>query len=120
MQRLLSFAQATSAARPDRKVLDSYRAIQDHLLVSPAVMTNWKRRGISKEGALQAQKEIGCNAGWLLTGEGAQEAPSEVLLDQIIAACQLMNRAQRWQLLVVAKAYLSAPESAGVEVPLPT
>lgn len=35
---------------------------------TPQVVKNWEARGISNEGALQAQKIIGCDANWLLDG----------------------------------------------------
>jgi hypothetical protein len=38
------------------------------------VVNNWEARGVSKEGALLAQREIGCDANWLLTGEGSMQA----------------------------------------------
>ncbi|WP_221624840.1 MULTISPECIES: LexA family transcriptional regulator [unclassified Burkholderia] len=41
------------------------------LNVSPQKVTNWLSRGVSKEGMLDAQRLIGCNATWLQTGEGA-------------------------------------------------
>lgn len=40
------------------------------LNVSPQKVTNWLSRGVSKEGMLDAQRLIGCNATWLQTGEG--------------------------------------------------
>jgi hypothetical protein len=40
------------------------------LNMSAQVVTNWKRRGPSVEGALAAQREFGCDANWVLTGEG--------------------------------------------------
>lgn len=38
--------------------------------VSPQKVTNWKKRGVSTEGMLDAQRLIGCSAIWLQTGEG--------------------------------------------------
>jgi phage repressor protein C with HTH and peptisase S24 domain len=38
--------------------------------VSPQKVTNWKSRGVSTEGMLDAQRLIGCSATWLQTGEG--------------------------------------------------
>jgi len=35
---------------------------------TPQVVKNWEARGISSEGALLAQKIIGCDANWLLEG----------------------------------------------------
>lgn len=70
MSRLLSFArEATAAHPPQRRILD-FQAVGQRLGVSSAVMTNWKARGISKDGAFDAQRAFGCNAWWLLTGDG--------------------------------------------------
>lgn len=49
-------------------------------------MTNWKKRGISKEGAITAEQELGCSVNWVLTGEGAEDSaakrePEEIDLD---------------------------------------
>lgn len=38
--------------------------------VSPQKVTNWKSRGVSTEGMLDAQRLIGCSATWLQTGVG--------------------------------------------------
>jgi transcriptional regulator with XRE-family HTH domain len=38
---------------------------------SPQRLNNWERRGISREGAVEAEKTIGCSANWLLDGTGA-------------------------------------------------
>lgn len=36
--------------------------------VTPQVMKNWETRGVSEAGALIAQRVVGCDANWLLTG----------------------------------------------------
>lgn len=36
----------------------------------PQTITNWKKRGISKQGALKAAAIFGVSATWILTGEG--------------------------------------------------
>lgn len=41
---------------------------------SPQTLTNWKRRGVSKAGALKAAAEFGCSANWILNG--ADSGPS--------------------------------------------
>lgn len=41
-------------------------AVARLLGVTPQVVKNWETRGLSSEGALLAQKMIGCNANWLL------------------------------------------------------
>lgn len=43
-------------------------AVARLLEVSPQVVKNWEGRGLSLEGALLAQKTIGCDANWLLAG----------------------------------------------------
>lgn len=51
--------------------------LKARLGITPAVMSNWKARGISKEGALAAEAEFGCSAHWLLTGK-AEAVSSDV------------------------------------------
>lgn len=46
------------------------------LNVSDQRVTNWKKRGISLEAALDAQRKIGVNAVWLLDGAGSQTPPA--------------------------------------------
>lgn len=36
----------------------------------PQTITNWKKRGVSKQGALKAAATFGVSATWILTGEG--------------------------------------------------
>ena len=38
--------------------------------VSPQTVNNWEARGISKDGALDAQRKLGVSAVWLLHDEG--------------------------------------------------
>jgi phage repressor protein C with HTH and peptisase S24 domain len=44
---------------------------------SPAVVTNWKSRGVSKDGRLKAHAKAGINPTWISTGDG--EMLSKVL-----------------------------------------
>ncbi|HGL4551712.1 TPA: S24 family peptidase [Acinetobacter baumannii] len=39
----------------------------------PQTITNWKKRGVSKAGALKAAAKFGVAANWILTGEGKKE-----------------------------------------------
>lgn len=48
--------------------------LQVRLEISSATLTNWKSRGVSKEGAIKAEREFGCSVNWVLTGEGAEDA----------------------------------------------
>lgn len=75
MIRLLDYVRTNPRSpRPNATFADIGR----QLGASSAVMTNWKSRGISREGALQAEREYGCSGSWLLTGEGAAERGSRL------------------------------------------
>lgn len=39
----------------------------------PQTITNWKKRGVSKAGALKAAAKFGVAANWILTGEGKKK-----------------------------------------------
>lgn len=68
-RRLLAAArEATAYDSPLRRVSD-FEQLRKALNVSAAVLTNWKERGVSKEGALAAEALWGCSACWVLTGE---------------------------------------------------
>lgn len=41
---------------------------------SPQTITNWKRRGVSKAGALKASSKFNVSANWILTGFGEKES----------------------------------------------
>ncbi|ENV79481.1 MULTISPECIES: LexA family transcriptional regulator [Acinetobacter] len=41
---------------------------------SPQTITNWKRRGVSKAGALKASSKFNVSANWILTGIGEKES----------------------------------------------
>lgn len=66
MKRLLDFARETTRNLPGNQRVESFSDLGARLNVSSAVLTNWKARGISKEGALDAQRLWGVNALWLL------------------------------------------------------
>lgn len=74
MQRLLEHARRVTAGTPS-PVMD-WRSLLIRLQASPATITNWKRRGLSKEGALAAEREFGCSAAWLLDGDAAAPGPT--------------------------------------------
>lgn len=48
-------------------------AVARWLNVSPQNMTAWEKRGVSRAGALQAQKLSGYNATWILEGTGEEK-----------------------------------------------
>lgn len=72
VSRLLDYARRKTKGSP--VVIADFQALQVVLDASSAKMTNWKSRGISKEGAIKAERELGVSANWLLTGEGDEDA----------------------------------------------
>lgn len=61
-------------------------AVASLLNESPQTVNNWEARGVSQGGALKAQRATGCDANWLLTGEGPVLAGwpfSPALLDRV-------------------------------------
>lgn len=72
--RLLAFAQVATASR--RQPVTDWASLGACLGASAATVTNWKRRGVSKDGALDAEREFGCSAVWVLEGTGA-EVPTQ-------------------------------------------
>lgn len=38
----------------------------------PQTVSNWERRGVSRDGLLAIQKAVGCDAHWISTGQGAK------------------------------------------------
>lgn len=66
MQRLL--AAAIRATKGSQSPIRDFGGIGQHLGKSSAVITNWKRRGVSRAGAMDAEKAFGCPASWVLEG----------------------------------------------------
>lgn len=96
MPRLLHCAR--EATRGKRGAITDFKDIGVRLGESSGTITNWKSRGISKEGALKAARAFGCSATWLLDGKGdpgtgsaAPEPAPEV--DELQAALALIAQA---------------------------
>lgn len=70
LERLLTFAYGLS--------IDGPSALAAALNESDQTITNWRSRGVSQAGALKAQLKLGCNANWVLTGDG-EMVPSIVV-----------------------------------------
>ena len=88
--RLLDFARKATKGTPE-EVAD-LNGLTKRMNVSPQMMNNWKGRGISKDGALDAERLFGCSATWLLTGDkppkvGSSPLPELVqeLVDHLLA-----------------------------------
>lgn len=82
--RLFDYARKKTAKTAN--AVTDFAGLQVRLQVSSGTMTNWKSRGVSKEGAIKAEQELGCSVNWVLTGEGTEDSlvkrePEEIDLD---------------------------------------
>lgn len=68
MQILHESVERLYAAAKELRDVTGQSAVARLLNVTPQVVKNWESRGLSSDGALLAQKTIGCNANWLLEG----------------------------------------------------
>ena len=66
--RLLQAAQAATADLGPARRVDSEAKLRKHLNISSGTFTNWKARGVSKDGLLAAEKKYGRSASWIQTG----------------------------------------------------
>lgn len=58
-----------AAARMTKRLREPEQATLARLLnVAQQNVNNWERRGVSKEGALDAQRQLGISATWVLDG----------------------------------------------------
>jgi hypothetical protein len=64
--RLLECAKEASASTS--APITGFTDLIRRLNVTSGVMTNWKRRGVSSKGALQAEQEFGCSSSYVLLG----------------------------------------------------
>lgn len=67
MKRLLDYAK--EATKGDAASVADFADIGARLGESSATLTNWKARGVSKDGAIKAESVFGCSVHWILTGE---------------------------------------------------
>jgi len=72
MKRLLDFAKAATDGSDDP--VTDFASLGARMGATSAVLTNWKARGVSKEGAIKSEALFGCAANWVLTGEGPRRA----------------------------------------------
>lgn len=70
VKRLIDCAKrATEGLEPHKQVTDT-TSLQDRLAVSPQTFHNWTKRGVSKEGAIAAERAFGCAVNYILEGHG--------------------------------------------------
>lgn len=70
-ERLLACAIAATAHRAPEQRIANAQDLQRVLAWSPQRLSNMKSRGVSKEGALEAESELGCPATYVLDGSHA-------------------------------------------------
>lgn len=81
VERLLACAVSATAQRAPKNQVTTLRDVAVALGVSAQTMTNWKSRGLSRDGALQAQRVFGCSPQHLLNlGVGQPETTSALVL----------------------------------------
>jgi DNA-binding transcriptional regulator YiaG len=71
MQQIHETVVRLYAAAKELRDVTGQSAVARLLEVTPQVVKNWETRGLSSDGALLAQRIIGCNANWLLGTEQA-------------------------------------------------
>lgn len=74
------------------------------LNLSPQVLANWEKRGMSKGGMLTAQEKIGVSAVWLETGTGDMTGTAPLAQAELMEAWDLLLPYEREQLLEQIKA----------------
>lgn len=68
------FDYARSATGDSREPIVTTRQLIARLGVTSATFTNWKARGVSKLGAINAAIVFGCSVEWVLTGASPASA----------------------------------------------
>lgn len=113
-KRLLDGAREATVQASDR--VHDFADISRRLSVSSATMTNWKKRGVSKEGALAAERAFNINAHWVLTGEGNPLNNRQVLDRAVSLAPAIMgSQLVTWESLMremPATFRVAAPDDA--------
>lgn len=104
MTRLLTCAQ--EATKGQRRAITDFKELGARLGESSAVISNWKSRGISKDGALKASRLFGCSATWLIDGKGDPGKPDARLTEETPTGPDALDAA----LEVLAKALTEADE----------
>lgn len=68
--RLLQCARMSTADKAPSRRVQTDADLQRLMGISPQNYTVWKRRGVSKQGALKAEHLFGCAANWVRDGTG--------------------------------------------------
>jgi hypothetical protein len=68
--RLLACAKRATAHKPAGQRVTDFQSLQLLMGITPAVLSNWKKRGVSRDGLLLAETRFGCQATWVRDGRG--------------------------------------------------
>lgn len=90
---------------------------------SPQVITNWSARGVSIEGAIEAERLSGKGAAWILDGDGPRQVSGPVLFSvstgqtssAIIASEPAPQGLQSWPFRSITRAQWQALGQDGQE-----
>lgn len=110
MQEISKTAKRLYEAAEKLRDVKGPSAVARLLGVSPQVMKNWELREVSEGGALLAQRQIGCDANWLLghhdnmaknTRSAATEVKEDAAVYQVSKPLWPFNRIRHdeWQAL---------------------
>jgi len=86
-------------------------AIATAMGISPAMVANWEKRGVSKEGCMKAQEVFGYSSNWILTGAEPKMASvtfTQDELDILNTVSQLPTDQKRTALAIIRAMNLEA------------
>lgn len=95
-ERLLESARRCTMHLPSSRQLHTWLQVRTVLRITAARLTNWKQRGVSEAGALQAEAKWGCSAYWILTGiepPGWSSGARAQVLDRMADSLSWMQQA---------------------------
>lgn len=69
-----------------------HAALAKALEQSEQTITNWASRGVSKPGAIKAQKVFGCSVNWVLSGTGPQQMAESETVEVSPSIAELIKR----------------------------
>lgn len=78
---------------------DAPAKVSARLNVSAQVLQNWESRGVSRDGALQAQAVYGCDANWLLGIQGASVRAGRMPSVHAVATSEIRPGYVRFQVM---------------------
>lgn len=107
MSRLLAVArEATKDAPAKADRIHTFADLAARMGVSSAVMTNWKSRGLSKDGALTAARKFGCSANYLLGGVDRAGSKGARLPADVLEALQVADESELRAVATILRAHL--------------